>query len=820
MPKTKVKTSQSNIKPREITEEMKTSFLDYSMSVIVARALPDARDGLKPVHRRILYTMDRMGVRHNTAYKKSARIIGDVLGKYHPHGDTAIYDSMVRMAQNFSLRYLLVDGQGNFGSIDGDRPAQMRYTEARMQSLAEQMLKDLDKDTVNFRDNYDGTQREPSVLPAKLPQLLLNGSIGIAVGMATSIPSHNLNEVADASIHLIDNPNAEVDELMQFVKGPDFPTGGQLFDAKALKEAYATGKGSIVVRAKASIQENKGGIFTIIVNEVPWQTNKADIITKIANLVKDKKLEGIRDIRDESGREEDIRVVIELKRDAFPKKVLNKLYQLTELQSSFHFNMLALVDGVQPRVLSLKGLLEQYIGHRREVVTRRTKFELRQAKDRAHILEGLKKALDHIDAIIKTIKASKTKEIAHTNLRKEFKFSSKQTTAILEMKLQTLAGLERKKIEDELEEKKKLIAILEDILKSPQKIMGIIKDEIGEIKEKYGDERRTKIFKQKAGEFSEEDLVANEDTVLTLTRGGYVKRMPSKTYKAQGRGGKGVKGMATKEEDVVDFVSWTMTHNDILFFTNQGRVFQTKVYEIPEASRQAKGQAIQNFLQLGPEEKATAMISLDKDTDASHLVMVTKNGLVKRVDREQFTNVRQSGLIAIKVRDDDELRWVASTGGNAQVMIATARGQAIRFDEKDVRPMGRTAAGVMAVRLKSDDEVIGMGVITKEEQKKKTQILTISENAYGKRSGLKSYKVQNRGGSGIKTAKVSTKTGKLVSMNILNEEDLTDDLLAISENGQVLRTALKNISELGRATQGVRVIRLPKDDIVASVAVI
>ncbi len=820
MPKTKVKTSQSNIKPREITEEMKTSFLDYSMSVIVARALPDARDGLKPVHRRILYTMDRMGVRHNTAYKKSARIIGDVLGKYHPHGDTAIYDSMVRMAQNFSLRYLLVDGQGNFGSIDGDRPAQMRYTEARMQSLAEQMLKDLDKDTVNFRDNYDGTQREPSVLPAKLPQLLLNGSIGIAVGMATSIPSHNLNEVADASIHLIDNPNAEVDELMQFVKGPDFPTGGQLFDAKALKEAYATGKGSIVVRAKASIQENKGGIFTIIVNEVPWQTNKADIITKIANLVKDKKLEGIRDIRDESGREEDIRVVIELKRDAFPKKVLNKLYQLTELQSSFHFNMLALVDGVQPRVLSLKGLLEQYIGHRREVVTRRTKFELRQAKDRAHILEGLKKALDHIDAIIKTIKASKTKEIAHTNLRKEFKFSSKQTTAILEMKLQTLAGLERKKIEDELEEKKKLIAILEDILKSPQKIMGIIKDEIGEIKEKYGDERRTKIFKQKAGEFSEEDLVANEDTVLTLTRGGYVKRMPSKTYKAQGRGGKGVKGMATKEEDVVDFVSWTMTHNDILFFTNQGRVFQTKVYEIPEASRQAKGQAIQNFLQLGPEEKATAMISLDKDNDASHLVMVTKNGLVKRVDLEQFTNVRQSGLIAIKVRDDDELRWVASTGGNAQVMIATARGQAIRFDEKDVRPMGRTAAGVMAVRLKSDDEVIGMGVITKEEQKKKTQILTISENGYGKRSGLKSYKVQNRGGSGIKTAKVSTKTGKLVSMNILNEEDLTDDLLAISENGQVLRTALKNISELGRATQGVRVIRLPKDDIVASVAVI
>jgi DNA gyrase subunit A len=696
------------VQPREISDEMRNAFLDYSMSVIISRALPDVRDGLKPVHRKILYAMDKMGIRYSSSYKKSARIVGEVLGKYHPHGDQAVYDTMVRMAQSFSMRYQLVDGQGNYGSVDGDSPAHMRYTEARMQKISEEMLKDLDKETVDFQDNYDGTRQEPTVLPAKLPQLLLNGSLGIAVGMATSIPPHNLTEVTNACIHLIDNPDADVDDLMKFVTGPDFPTGGQIFDINAIKQAYATGKGSIVLRGLASIQEHKSGAYQIIISELPYQVNKATLITKIADLVKDKKLIGIRDIRDESGREEEIRVVIELKRDAFPKKVLNKLYQLTELQTSFHFNMLALVDGIQPRVLSLKGLLEQFLKHREQVVTKRTKFELKQAKDRAHILEGLKKALDHIDAIIKTIKNSRTKEIAHKNLRAKFNLSSKQATAILEMKLQTLAGLERKKIEDELTEKRQLIAKLESILKSRKKILDIVKNEIAEIKDRYGDNRRTKVFRQRAGEFSEEDLVANEDVVITLTKSGYVKRMPAKAYKAQGRGGKGVKGMKIKEEDMVDFVAWTMTHKDILFFTNQGRVFKTKAYEIPEASRQAKGQALVNFLQLAPEEKVTALLSLDKDSDSTHLVMVTKKGLVKRVLIEQFENVRQSGLIAIKLKPADELRWVAATNGQTHIMIATANGQAIRFEEKKVRPMGRTAAGVRAMRLKGEDHVIGM----------------------------------------------------------------------------------------------------------------
>ncbi len=806
-------------KTREITDEMKNAFLDYSMSVIVARALPDVRDGLKPVHRKILYAMDKMGIRHNTSYKKSARIVGEVLGKYHPHGDMAVYDTMVRMAQDFSMRYQLVDGQGNYGSIDGDSPAHMRYTEARMQAMAEAMLGDLDKETVDFQDNYDGTRQEPSVLPARVPQLLMNGSLGIAVGMATSIPPHNLTEVADAAIHLADNPDAEVDELMQFVTGPDFPTGGQIFDQEAIKQAYATGKGSIVLRGLANIQEGKGG-FRIIVNELPYQVNKADLITKIADLVKDKKIVGIKDIRDESGREADVRIVIELKRDAFPKKVLNKLYQLTELQTSFHFNMLALVDGIQPRVLSLKELLEEFLKHREEVVTRRTKYELKQAKERAHILEGLKKALDNIDAVIKTIKSSRTKELAHKNLRTKFKLSGKQATAILEMKLQTLAGLERQKVEDELKEKKELIAKLEAILKSRRKVMSIVKKEVEEMKEKFGDERRTKVFKQKAGEFSEEDLVANEDTVITLTKGGYVKRMPAKAYKAQGRGGKGVKGMTIKEEDIIDFASWTMTHNDILFFTNKGRVFRTKAYEIPEAKRQAKGQAIVNFLQLGPEEKITAMLSLDKDSSCTHLVMVTRRGKVKRVANENFANIRQSGLIAIKLNDGDELRWVTATSGNSHVIIATANGQAIRFEGNKVRAMGRTAAGVRGVRLKGGDYVIGMSTLAKDEQAGKTLILNLSENGYGKRSYLKEYKVQGRGGSGIKTAKITNKTGKLVAMRVLPESKQEDDLLAISKKGQVIRIHLKDISLLGRATQGVRVMRLPSDDKLASITVI
>ncbi len=807
-----------HIKPRPITDEMRDSFLDYSMSVIVNRALPDVRDGFKPVHRRILVTLNDLGLSHAAKYRKSAKICGDVSGNYHPHGEAIVYPSMVHLAQNFKMRYPLVNGQGNYGSIDGDPPAQMRYTEARMTSFAEEMLRDLEKQTVNFRDNYDGTRQEPVVLPAKLPQLLLNGSLGIAVGMATSIPPHNLTEIADATAHLIDNPEADSEDLLQFVKGPDFPTGGQIYDAEALKQAYATGKGSVVVRATTNIEEKKAGSFAIIVTEIPYQTSKAEIITKIANLVKDKKIIGIRDIRDESGREEDLRIVIELKKDAYPKKVLNKLFQLTDLQTAFHFNMLALVDGLQPRVLSLHSLLEQYIEHRTVVVTRRTQFDLKQAKDRAHILEGLKKALDHIDAVIKTIKASKTKDIAHENLRKKFNLSDKQATAILEMKLQTLAGLERKKIEDELEEKKKLITELEGILKSKKKILAIIKKEVLDLKEKFGDERRTKIFRNKVGEFAEEDLVPNEETVITITRTGYVKRMPTKMYKAQGRGGKGVKGMTTKEEDVVDFVTWTMTHSDILFFTNQGRVFQTKAYEIPEASRQAKGQAIVNFLQLAPEEKATAMVSLQNKDLAQFFTMVTKQGIGKRVAMEEFANVRRSGLIAIKLHGNDELRWVASTDGKAQIFVATSEGQAIRFKESDVRPMGRNAAGVRVIRLKSGDSVIGMNALSPEA--KTAQALSISEMGYGKRSHLKEYKIQKRGGSGIKTAKVTGKTGKLVSLDIVHQEDLNYDLLAISKTGQVIRTPLKTISELGRSTQGVRVMRLQPGDKVASVTVI
>ncbi|EKD49852.1 MAG: hypothetical protein ACD_63C00028G0004, partial [uncultured bacterium] len=728
------------------------------------------------------------------------------------------YPSMVHLAQNFKMRYPLVDGQGNYGSIDGDPPAQMRYTEARMQKITEEMLKDLDKQTVNFRDNYDATRKEPSVLPARFPQLITNGSIGIAVGMATNIPPHNLSEVIDAITHLIDHPDADTEDLLNFIKGPDFPTGGQIYDIEALKNAYATGRGSIVVRGKTEIVEGKKGAFKIIVSEIPYQANKATIIEKVATLVKDKKILGIKDIRDESGREEDIRIVIELKKDAYPKKVLNRLYKLTDLQTAFHFNMLALIDGIQPRVLNLKSLLEQYISHRVIVVTRRTKFELKQAKDRAHILQGLKKALDHIDAVIKTIKASKTKEIAHNNLIKKFKLTAKQSTAILEMKLQTLAGLEQKKIADELKMKLALIKELEEILKSKKKILQIIKKEILELKEKFGDGRKTKIFKHKAGTFAEEDLVPNEEIIISMTKGGYIKRMVTQTYKTQRRGGKGVQGMKMKEEDIIERLFWTMSHSNILFFTNKGRVFQTKAYEIPEATRQAKGQAIVNFLQLSSEEKVTGVIYLDKEKrDVRFLAMTTMKGLTKKVDIGGFENVRRSGLIAIKLKKDDELRWVEATTGNNEIMIVTAKGQAIRFKEKDIRPMGRNAFGVRGIRLKGDDKVIGMDVLKKE---KSLQVLTISENGYGKRSDLKSYKIQRRGGSGIKTTKITAKTGKLVSMKILSGEEQKYDILVISANGQVIRTHIKDISILGRATQGVRIMRLDSGDKIASVTVI
>ncbi|MDD3487714.1 MAG: DNA gyrase subunit A [Candidatus Moranbacteria bacterium] len=805
------------IKPREITSEMKESYLAYAMSVIVARALPDVRDGMKPVHRRILYAMRGLGLTHAAKYRKSATVVGEVLGKYHPHGDSAVYDSMVRLAQNFSVRYPLVDGQGNFGSMDGDNAAAMRYTEARLTSIAEEMMVDIEKETVDFIPNYDASRQEPSVLPAKVPQLLLNGTMGIAVGMATNIPPHNLGELVDGINHLIENPDCEVKELVQFVKGPDFPTGGTIYNQADIMQAYLTGRGSIVSRAEAEIVETKNGQFQIVVTEMTYASNKAAMIEKIADLVKTGKLEGIRDIRDESDKD-GVRVVIELKKEAFPKKILNKLYTLTDLQKSFHVNMLALVDGIEPRVLNLKAMLEHFVEHRRAVVIRRTQFDLRVAKERAHILEGLKKALDHIDAIISTIRKSATKEIAHANLMKKFKLSDKQATAILEMRLQTLAGLERKKIEDELKEKRQLIKELEDLLKSPKKISGVIKKELSELKEKYADERRTRVVKSAVGDFKQEDLIPNEDAIIVLTEDNYIKRMNPSLYRVQRRGGKGVIGATTKEDDKIDMVVSAMTHDDLFFFTNTGKVFQSKAYEIPATSRTAKGQAIVNFLQIAPEEKITAIISVGKDSDAKYLFMATKSGTVKKTAIDDFAKVRRSGLIALNLAKDDELRWIAPTTGKDEIIVTTAGGQAIHFKESDVRAMGRTAAGVRGVRLGKNDEVVGMDVVLKNQ--KGNQLLVLTENGFGKRSDLKSYKIQKRGGSGIKTAKITPKTGRLVSAHVVNTDSLEADLIATSDNGQIIRVPLKSISSLGRATQGVRVMRLNASDKIAATTVL
>jgi DNA gyrase subunit A len=796
---------------------MKESYLAYAMSVIVSRALPDVRDGMKPVHRRILYAMRELGLTHAAKYRKSATVVGEVLGKYHPHGDTAVYDSMVRLAQYFSMRYPLVDGQGNFGSMDGDSAAAMRYTEAKLTSLAEEMMADIEKDTVDFIPNYDESRKEPSVLPAKVPQLLLNGTMGIAVGMATNIPPHNLNELVDGIAHLIDNPDCSVRDLTDFVKGPDFPTGGSIYNQADITQAYLTGRGSIVTRAEAEIVETKSGQFQIIVSEMTYASNKATIITKMADLVKLGKIEGIRDIRDESDKE-GVRIVIELKKDAFPKKILNKLYSLTDLQKTFHVNMLALVDGIEPKVLNLKSIFEHFVEHRRVVVVRRTKFDLEKAKDRAHILEGLKKALDHIDAVIDTIRKSADKEIAHVNLMKKFKFSDKQATAILEMRLQTLAGLERKKIEDELKEKMKLIKDLEDLLKSPKKILGVIKGELVELKERFGDERRTRVIKSAVGEFKQEDLIPNEDTIISITEDNYIKRMNPSLYKVQKRGGKGVIGATTKEGDSIDKVVSAMTHDDLFFFTNSGKVFQAKAYEIPMSSRTAKGQAVVNFLQVGPEEKITAVISVGKDSQAKYLFMTTRLGTVKKSAIDDFMKVRRSGLIAINLTKGDELRWIEPTTGSDEVIVSTASGQAIHFKETDVRAMGRSATGVRGINLKGQDEVVGMDVVLKGQ--KGNQLLVFTENGYGKRTDLKSYKIQKRGGSGIKTAKITPKTGKLVSANIVNIDELESDLIASSAKGQIIRTPLKNISVLGRATQGVRVMRLNKDDKIAATTVL
>lgn len=792
------------IEARNISEEVKQSYLDYAMSVIVGRALPDVRDGLKPVHRRILYSMWSTGLRSGAKFRKSATVVGEVLGKYHPHGDTAVYDTMVRMAQDFSLRYPLIWGQGNFGSMDGDRAAAYRYTEAKLKAIAEEMLVDIEKDTVDFIPNFDGVHEEPVVLPAKLPQLLLNGTVGIAVGMASNIAPHNLNELVDAICFQIDNPECDIDDLMKFIKGPDFPTGGIIYNAKEIRETYATGRGPITARAVTEIVESKSGQFQIIVSEMTYATNKASLIEKIADLVKEDKIQGIKDLRDESDKE-GVRIVIELKKDAFPQKVLNKLFTLTDLQKNFNVNMLALVDGVDPQILNLKSILEHYIVHRERVVTRRSEYELQKAKDRAHILEGLKIALDHIDEIIKVIKQSPTKEEAHVNLMKKFKLSDKQTTAILEMRLQTLAGLERKKIEDELDEKLKLIAYLEDLLKHKKKILALVKTELIEVRDKFGDERKTKVMRNGIGEFRQEDLIPNEEAIITLTDDGYIKRMNPSVYRVQKRGGKGVIGATTKEEDKIAKVLTISTHDNLMFFTDTGKVFQTKAYEIPESSRTAKGQAIVNFLQLSNEEKITAMISFGTNDGAKFLFMTTTNGTVKKSKLEDFANVRRSGLLAINLEKGDTLNWVAPTTGSDEVVITTEGGQAIRFKESDVRAMGRSAAGVRGIKLRTNDHVVAMDVVAKGAADR--ELLILSENGYGKRSDLKHYKIQKRGGSGIKTMNVTAKTGKLVGAHITSETDTELDMLVTSEKGIIIRVPFASVPLLSRVTQGVRVMR-------------
>ncbi|MFH1207237.1 MAG: DNA gyrase subunit A [Patescibacteria group bacterium] len=794
------------IEPRPIVQEMQESYLDYAMSVIISRALPDVRDGLKPVHRRILYAMWSIGLRANVKFRKSATVVGEVLGKYHPHGDTAVYDSMVRMAQDFSMRYMLVNGQGNFGSMDGDTAAAMRYTEAKLSRVSEELLFDIDRNTVDFIPNYDGSHQEPTVLPAKLPNLLLNGTMGIAVGMATSIPPHNLTEIIDGINYLINKPEASVAELMQFVKGPDFPTGGIIYNKKDIEQAYGTGKGSIVMRGKAEIIETKTGYFNIIITEIPFQVNKAGMIEHIAQLVTDKKLEGIKDLRDESNKD-GVRIVVELKKEAYPKKVLNKLYNMTDLQTSFHVNMLALVDGIQPRVLNLKNVLEEYIKHREIVVKRRTQYDLDKAKDRAHILEGLKKAVDKIDAVIRVIKASKDKEQAKVNLMKQFKFTERQTLAILEMKLSQLANLERLKIQEELKEKLALIKELESILSSRKRILSVITKELDEIKEKFGDARKTDINVSAIGEFKQEDLIPNEPTVVMVTRDGYIKRVPPETFKAQKRGGKGVIGLTTKEEDTVEHLITTTTHADLLSFTTRGRVFQLKAYDVPVASRTAKGQAIVNFLQLSPNESVAAIMSLEELGDFKYIVTVTEHGIIKKVDIDDFKQVRRSGLIAAKLKPNDVLRWVKPSTGKDDIIIVTANGQSIRFHEKQVRPMGRNASGVRGMKLKGSDKIAGMDMINEGKAEQHEQLCVVMENGFGKRTALRSYRVQGRGGSGVKTAKITPKTGKIVSGFIVNAKLEGEDVIIMSGKGQVIRLPLKTISVLGRATQGVRLMR-------------
>ena len=841
------------LKPVQIIDEMQRSYLDYAMSVIVSRALPDVRDGLKPVHRRILFAMKEMGITHASSYKKSARVVGEVLGKYHPHGDTAVYDSMVRMAQDFSLRYPLVDGHGNFGSVDGDRPAAMRYTEAKMAKIASELLNELNQDTVPMTDNFDGSLKEPEVLPAKLPNLLLMGAEGIAVGMATKIPPHNLSEVIDSINTLIEkstvtphkdkkkdakdieleNPEVlagqfqsqiEVDDLAKTLPGPDFPTGGTIYDQKIIEQIYTTGKGSVTMRAKTIMEEDKKGRTKILVHELPYQINKARLIAKIADLVKNKKLSGIKDLRDESDRK-GMQIVIELKKDARPKSVLNNLYKHTELQTNFPANMVALIDGT-PQILNLKQILSEYVKHRQLVVIRRTQHELKAAKLRAHILEGLIIALDNLDEVIETIKKSSTADTAKVNLMKRFKLTDIQAQAILDMQLRRLAALERKKIEDEYKALKITIDKLTTLLSTPKKVISIILKEIKEIKEKYADPRRTKIIKSSLNSFSEEDLEPEEECLVTMTKTGYIKRMPIDTYKNQRRGGKGVTGMTTKEEDEVSRMFKANTHDTTLIFTDKGRVFKFKVYEIPQGSRQAKGQAIINLANINVDEKIKSVLTLDKNkTEKGYLLMVTKKGTIKKTDLKLYSNIRTNGIKSINLKGDDQLVWVKRTSGTHNIMLVSHLGQSIMFKETDARPMGRTASGVRGIKLNQKDYVVGMAVFNpkrkkaKEKRKLVNDIFVVMEKGLGKRTAIENFPLQKRGGKGVKVAKLTEKTGNLVSAKMVTEK--TKTAVLTSKKAQVIKLPMKNIKRIGRTTQGVILMRFAKaSDSVAAVALL
>ncbi len=805
---------------KTVEDVMEWSYLRYSMSVIIDRALPDVRDGLKPIHRRILYAMERNGWRPGTKFTKSANIVGEVMGKYHPHGDSAIYDAMVRLAQDWVMRAPLVEGQGNFGSMDGDPPAAHRYTEARMSRAGAALLTDLDKETVDFRDNYDGTQKEPVVLPAMLPNLLLNGQVGIAVGMATNIPTHNLGELCDAITYLIDNgtDNTTIDDLLKFVKGPDFPTGGIVYVGPAMKQAYLTGRGSVVIRAVTNIEETKRGRSQIIVSEVPYGVNKETLMKKIADLVKEKKIVGIQALRDESARGK-VRMVVELKKDAYASKILNQLFKWTSLQTSFHYNMLALVDGIQPRILGLEDILNEYLKHRRLVVRRRTEYELKKAEERAHILAGLKIALDNIDEVIHLIRSSKDYETAKTGLMERFQLSEVQAQAILAMQLRKLTGLDRQAIENELAELLAKIAEYRAILADEQKILDIIKSELAEMKEKLGDARRTKIINHELGKMTDEDVIPEEDAVILLTDENYVKRTSMTDYRRQNRGGKGKRGVTTKESDTVAQLITASTHDFLSFFTNKGRVFRLRAFDVPAAGLQAKGTPVVNLLSLQPEEKVTSIIKYSKDEAQSgdgYLFMATTNGTIKKTKAKEYENIRANGLIAIKLDDGDELRWVRRTSGNDDVIMSTAFGQAIRFNEQDARSMGRSARGVRGIRLRPGDKVVGVDVVDPSNDKAK--LLIMGERGYGKITKASNFPVHKRGGIGIKAAVVTAKTGNIMTVRSLDND--TKEIIVISASGQTIRLAISSISVLGRATQGVRIMSLGAGDLVASVGLV